>query len=285
MLVELLIPILKIPSDFIKNELPASSFFSVNLVRFSFYSSPEIAVTMLIMCHLFIGLVIGLVIFQYLNDRRVIVLAAIGSILPDLIDKPLGHILLSGSIDFGRIYAHSGLFFVAILAVGIVYHRKKGSWIVLALVAGLLSHLALDSMWEMPVTVFYPFLGDFGQHHFPNYVEESFLKEIGNAYEWVFGVSSLSVLMFAYQDMLGRLKDVSVRFIPRTVRSLTLLLVIMGVVAIFYAAMSSRNPFYGDTTADQNLIVGLAASVGGFMMYRVWNAAAKMMDKSPAMDR
>ena len=49
---------------------------------------------MLLMCHLFIGLIIGLVIFQYLKDRRVIVLAAIGSILPDLIDKPLAKLYL-----------------------------------------------------------------------------------------------------------------------------------------------------------------------------------------------
>jgi membrane-bound metal-dependent hydrolase YbcI (DUF457 family) len=226
---------------------------------------------MLLMCHLFIGLVIGLVIFQFLQDRKVILLAAIGSILPDLIDKPLGHILLNGSIDFGRIYAHSGLFFMAILVIGLAYHRKKGSWIMMALVAGLLSHLILDSMWEMPVTVFYPLLGDFGQHHFPNYVADSLSKEIGNAYEWVFGVSAVSMLLFTFRDRTARLKEPAERFAPRVVRNLALLLAVMGVVAIVFGALSLSNPLYGSTSGDQNVMVGLAALAGGLVNHRMWS--------------
>jgi membrane-bound metal-dependent hydrolase YbcI (DUF457 family) len=230
---------------------------------------------MLLMCHLFIGLVIGLVAYQYLGDRRTIPLAALGSILPDLIDKPLGHIILSGSVDFGRIYAHSGLFFLAMMVVALAYQRRKGSWILLALVAGMFSHLVLDSMWQMPVTLFYPLLGEFGLHYFPNYVGESLAREIGNTYEWVFAVASISMLMFTYQSHLGRWKDPTVRFVPLIVRNLSVLLMIIGIVAIGCAALSSYNPFYGDTTPDQNLIAGLAASLGGLIAYRTWNRVSK----------
>jgi membrane-bound metal-dependent hydrolase YbcI (DUF457 family) len=254
------------------------------MIRFPFYSSPEIALDVLILCHLFIGLVIGLVIFQYLGDRRAIILAAVGSILPDLVDKPLGHILLSNTIDFGRIYAHSGLFFISILVIGIVYHRKKGSWIVMALAVGILSHLLLDSMWEMPVTILYPFLGDFGHHYFPNYVGESFSREIRNSYEWVFGVSSLSMVLYHYRERLGRLREVTLRFVPVVVRNLALLLVVMGIVGICFGALSARNPFYGDTSPDQNLIVGLASSLGGLLAYRLWRVGAKVLDNGHSLD-
>ena len=240
---------------------------------------------MLLMCHLFIGLVIGLLIFRYLRDRRAIVLAGLGAILPDLIDKPLGHILLNSSIDFGRIYAHSGLFFIAILVLAIAYRKRKGTWLLMALAAGVLSHLVLDSMWELPVTLFYPFLGDFGQHYFPNYVVESLAKELESVYEWVFGVSALSILLYTYRDRLGGLRDAATRFLPRMVKNLTTLLVILGIVAIAYAAMSLRNPFSGETDAGQNLFIGLAALVGGLIANRIWTPVSRQLDEALALDQ
>jgi len=35
---------------------------------------------------------------------------ALGSMLPDIIDKPLGHIFLASSLGYGRIYSHTLLF-------------------------------------------------------------------------------------------------------------------------------------------------------------------------------
>ncbi len=240
---------------------------------------------MLLMCHLFIGLVIGLLLFRYLKDRRAIVLAALGSILPDLIDKPLGHILLNSTIDFGRIYAHSGLFFIAILALGIAYRWKRGSWLLMALAAGVLSHLVLDSMWDLPVTLFYPFLGDFGLHYYPNYIVESLAKELESAYEWLFGVLALSILLYTYRDRLGGLKDAATRFTPRIVKNLALLLVIMGIMAVVYAALSLRNPFSGETDAGTNLFIGLSALVGGFIARRIWTSTSQQLDEALAQGR
>jgi membrane-bound metal-dependent hydrolase YbcI (DUF457 family) len=225
---------------------------------------------MLLMCHLFIGAIIGLVAFRYLKDRRVVILALIGSVLPDLIDKPLGHIILYGSIDYGRIYAHSGLFLIAVVILGIAYHRKSGSWIMMGLTLGVLSHLALDSMWELPVTVFYPLLGDFGLHYFPNYVGESLAKEIGSVYEWLFGASVLAALLFTFPDKLrGPVRKATAR-IPPISRSLALILIGVGVFSIACAASSSYNPLSGENDVEQNLILGLAAAVGGALSYYIW---------------
>lgn len=225
---------------------------------------------MLLMCHIFIGLIIGLLLFQILKDRRVIGLAAIGSILPDLIDKPLGHIVLNGTLDYGRIYAHSGLFLIAILAVGVVYHQRKSTWIMMALAAGLVSHLLLDSMWGLPVTVFYPLLGDFGIHHFPNYIEDSLLKEIENAYEWIFGVSALTMLVFTYKEKLGRFKEDIARFAPMTMKNLAILIVVTAFLSVLSAAMGSYNPLSGSSGVESNMIIGIAGMVGGFFSYRIW---------------
>lgn len=225
---------------------------------------------MLLMCHIFIGLIIGLLLFQILKDRRVIGLAAIGSILPDLIDKPLGHIVLSGTLDYGRIYAHSGLFLIAILALGFMYHQRKSTWIMMALAAGLVSHLLLDSMWELPVTMFYPLLGDFGAHHFPNYIENSLLREIENAYEWIFGVSALAMLVFTYREKLGRFNKDITRFAPMTMKNLAILVVVTAFLSVLSAAMGSYNPLSRSSGVESNLIIGISGMVGGFFSYRIW---------------
>jgi hypothetical protein len=155
----------------------------------------------------------------------------------------------------------------------------------MALAAGVLSHLVLDSMWDLPVTLFYPFLGDFGLHYYPNYVVESLAKELESAYEWVFGVSALSILLYAYQDRLGGLKDAVTRFTPRIVKNLAALLMIMGIVAIVCAALSLRNPLSGETDAGTNLFIGLSALVGGFIARRIWNPVSRQLDEALARDQ
>ena len=225
---------------------------------------------MLIMCHLFLGLVIGLVAFRFLKDRRVVLLAGIGSILPDLIDKPLGHIILNGSVDYGRIYAHSGLFLVCIIVIAIAYWRKKSSWILLALAAGVASHLILDSMWELPVTLFYPAFGDFGMHSFPNYFEDSIIKELGSVYEWIFGFSALATLLYTYRDKLGEYQQMVSKLIPRIMKNISLFLMAVGLLSIFCASLSLYNPLSQMADFEQNMIIGLSALVGGFIARIIW---------------
>jgi hypothetical protein len=65
---------------------------------------------MLFFSHLLAGLTIGILLYWYFRDPILIVASAIGSILPDLIDKPAG-ILIFGSSIGGRIYLHGLLFF------------------------------------------------------------------------------------------------------------------------------------------------------------------------------
>jgi len=81
---------------------------------------------------------------------------ALGSMLPDIIDKPLG-LIAFGSPSMGRTFAHT-LLFLLLLAALSFYSRDirlfSLSW-------GVLVHLALDSMWNSPVTLLWPLLGNF----------------------------------------------------------------------------------------------------------------------------
>ncbi|MHB8127122.1 MAG: metal-dependent hydrolase [Desulfitobacteriaceae bacterium] len=89
-------------------------------------------------------------------DYRVVV---ISSILPDVIDKPIGRILFAKTFNTGRVFGHTLLFVLILFGVGLYYwHRgRKTGWLVLA--GCCLLHEVFDTMWEIPETFFWPFLG------------------------------------------------------------------------------------------------------------------------------
>ncbi len=77
-------------------------------------------------------------------------LVALGSILPDLIDKPLTIV----GIGSGRFIAHSLIFTIAATLIS----RELGF--------GCAMHLILDRIWEEPDVLFMPIFGiPWGVHH------------------------------------------------------------------------------------------------------------------------
>lgn len=92
---------------------------------------------------------------RYLDIRWLLV----GSLLPDIIDKPIGQYLFRDTFNNGRIFAHTLLFLIIISAIGIyLYKKKRWRWM-LALAVGTFTHLVLDEMWQTPTTLFWPALG------------------------------------------------------------------------------------------------------------------------------
>ena len=77
----------------------------------------------------------------------------LGALLPDLIDKPLGHILLPG--NNGRIIAHTLLFSALLLLIGLAWKSA------LPLSLGVSMHQLLDSMYLSPESSLWPILGPF----------------------------------------------------------------------------------------------------------------------------
>jgi inner membrane protein len=82
-------------------------------------------------------------------------LLIVGSILPDIIDKPIGMFLFGN----GRVFTHSLLAtFVLLIIGGYLYinHKQTG---VLAIAIGMFTHLILDQMWLTFDILFWPSLG------------------------------------------------------------------------------------------------------------------------------
>ena len=92
---------------------------------------------------------------RYLDIRWLLV----GSLLPDIIDKPAGQYLFRDTFNNGRIFSHTLLFLIVITAVGWYLWKKHRHIWMLSLAAGTFTHLLLDEMWQTPATLFWPLLG------------------------------------------------------------------------------------------------------------------------------
>ncbi len=86
-------------------------------------------------------------------------LLAIGSLLPDIIDKPVGLFFFGETFSSGRIFSHTLLFFVLLAGTGLYVYMKQGKTWLIPLAFGTFIHLVLDQMWRTPQTLLWPLFG------------------------------------------------------------------------------------------------------------------------------
>ena len=92
---------------------------------------------------------------RYIDIRLLLV----GSLLPDIIDKPVGIYLFPQTLSNGRIFSHTLLFLLLIALSGyFLYQRRRKIWL-LILTFGTFMHLILDQMWKSPQTLLWPLYG------------------------------------------------------------------------------------------------------------------------------
>lgn len=138
------------------------------------------------------------VIFFTLGRRRIdyrVVL--LGAILPDLIDKPIGRIFFENQFQNSRLYGHTLLLAIAILlAVQIgVRGETARRWFILPI--AMLIHLALDAMWNDPITLFWPAFGfEFPKVPVEDYWLEVLLRPLQHPIEALKEVAGLAVLVY-----------------------------------------------------------------------------------------
>ena len=82
----------------------------------------------------------------------------LGSLLPDIIDKPLIFLFPESTIGGGRAIGHS-LLIMVLLFLSVLTIQGWTRLALLTVLIGALGHLALDSMWKMPETLLWPLMG------------------------------------------------------------------------------------------------------------------------------
>ena len=112
---------------------------------------------MLIFQHVLLGLVLGIIIALLLRKPSAVFYAGFGSILPDLIDKPLAYMILEESLIWGRAYAHTLIFALIICLIGVIcIIKNKKKILLLCIGIGCISHQITDTLkfndWMYPFT-------------------------------------------------------------------------------------------------------------------------------------
>ena len=151
-------------------------------------------------------------------DLRVLLL---GGVLPDLIDKPIGSVLFTDYFETGRIYAHTLLFAVLVLAAVMTVTRRgspsRKQW--MALPIGVFLHLLLDMPLEAEL-LWWPLLGT----EFPAFAEGAFVDLVPYLVKspWVVlqELLGLGYLVYLYRKM--RLGDAERRRLWATTGKLPL---------------------------------------------------------------
>jgi hypothetical protein len=108
-----------------------------------------------------LGMTVLIVRYVYRDPNMDLRWVLLGSVLPDLIDKPIGSVLFNDTFQTHRLFAHSVLFPVLGLLVVIVV-TARGSVLrkgLIGLVIGALVHLVLDAAWADPEAFWWPLFG------------------------------------------------------------------------------------------------------------------------------
>lgn len=107
-----------------------------------------------------VGGAIALFRWIYRDPAAELAFLAIGAVLPDLIDLPIGTLLFADRFGTGELFAHA-LAFPAGLGLATLVFTRRGIWRrrFMLIVIGTLMHLLLDGMWTSTETFFWPLAG------------------------------------------------------------------------------------------------------------------------------
>ncbi len=86
-------------------------------------------------------------------------LLLVASLLPDIIDKPLGMFIFRETFSSGRIFCHTLLFLILLTIAGVWLYRSRGKLWMLVISFGVLTHIIFDRMWCHYETVLWPGFG------------------------------------------------------------------------------------------------------------------------------
>jgi len=81
----------------------------------------------------------------------------IGSVLPDIIDKPLEMIVNHAFPPHGRMYAHTLLFAAILMIIGMIYNFKYKNVFIFGVCSFI--HVLIDGMWMDPKVFLFPLFG------------------------------------------------------------------------------------------------------------------------------
>lgn len=153
---------------------------------------------MLLFGHLGITLAVAWFMESRLKTRIDYKLILLGSIFPDIVDKPIGTAFLNN----GRIFGHTLLFIIILVLISLKYKRL----IFLSFASAL--HIAEDETWVEPETLFWPLLGDFPAkehlsfYEYMNIIISEYTPSLSHVFIFEV-VGAIIILAFVFRKLFG----------------------------------------------------------------------------------
>lgn len=142
--------------------------------------------------------------FPELIDYRLVLVV---SMLPDIIDKPLGGLVLRKSLGNGRTYSHTLLFLILLFGMGMFfwYRFRRPGFLVLA--GGSFVHQVLDGMWLFSATFLWPAYGwGFPKDNAEDWLAHWIESLITNPYVYVPEIIGGLILLFLGVELIYQMK-------------------------------------------------------------------------------
>lgn len=122
----------------------------------------------------------------------------LGAILPDLIDLPIGTLILADRYSTGELWFHS-LIVPTIFITGVLVATRRGrrrrAW--MALGVGWLFHLLLDGIWVSQEVFLWPVFGDIPAGESP-YWPLAWERAVSDPWRWVKEALGLGYLIWLW---------------------------------------------------------------------------------------
>lgn len=119
-------------------------------------------------------------------------LVIVGSMLPDIIDKPLW-LLPGGAYPSGHGYAHTLLLWLVLLGVGARLARRTPALLTIAVAS--LMHLAEDTLWLHPDVLLWPLRGPMAQAASNGWVSDLFESLLTRPQTYIPEIAGFIVLL------------------------------------------------------------------------------------------
>jgi hypothetical protein len=221
--------------------------------------------------HLAIGVILGLLLADLLYDGRWVLPCALGAILPDLIDKPVGYLLPQIYFGYGRVLFHTLLVLALVLATGLLLWKYRGTPVILGVAAGIFLHQVMDTMWNEAAGWLFPFLGTprIWRGHPPGYLLTLLERDLLNPSEWLMaGVLLAGLLLWVKRDRVTAMAREHAGSLGPVLGTGGILFGILGAILLFSGVIGKMTSPFGRFRLSGFLVLALSCALVALLLWR-----------------
>lgn len=128
----------------------------------------------------------------------------LGSLLPDLVDKPMWIFTNANFQWAGRGYAHTFLFNFLLLIAGLILATRRNKTSLLTTCMCSFIHLVFDRIWLSPIILWWPLLGPIPRGPTEGWFPSLWHELISNPYVFVSEIVGFVIVLYVTLRLLAR---------------------------------------------------------------------------------